>query len=61
MPKKLLKKVMPIRKEKIELPLMNFRPSIRSWTGVPVPPRAMFGTFRLRNTAAKMKKPTPDT
>ena len=59
LPKKLLKKVMTIRNEKIELRLMKLRPSMMSWAGFPPPVLVTRGTFRLKAMAAMTRKLAP--
>ena len=59
-PKKLLKKLIAIRKEKAELDLMNFTPSsISSAVLLVVSPWC--GTLRREVTAAMVRKPAPAT
>ncbi len=54
MPKKLLKKVIPMRKEMIVLALMNRSPSNMSCRGLPRPPLGICGTLRNSMTMAMM-------
>ena len=58
-PKKLLKKVMPIRNENMELRLMKRIPSSISIAALPLPPRAIGGILSVMMTSAIATKPAP--